>query len=561
MNSAHLSTSHKQKFEQIRAQWEAAQPSKPQQASRMPGRKARPSEAPQPLDSDNDGQNRKLRRFSSIASFMSPPSSFVSKAFSRRKQPRNSAAGSASMTALLSVGETQGLLSPSRQSSEYSSLSPTKRSPSKFDPVKAESEWLLTPKTLSRSQTMSNIPVPTKSCASSGAHSITQSRSSTSLPRSPRSRIPTPMRNAKHVAAGRAFARTSDSPSQTSQRSHMTPNLLVGVKKPMPTFMVPRKAIYKERPLGTPTVTKTYHKENVGRPSKLEGYYQLEDRTTRRDTRSLAANEGRQSMGPKAKGKQPVRSVPLLAEITKKNTNERAQTPVTVKRYQQPSKSMTKLPSLSSVHEITQVKLMGPRNPPTPPQPRTPGAPPVPNLDIIAIKNKGNSSLAIRKKSHQGPLSDGGTPSQASSRLVREVRSLSNLVPSVPRIPTKYGTPLRKKPLSPNPTLYITPLVTTPKDHHNYAEPANTALGRQVSQVSPESYWCGRFMRLSDLHRNADFGTALRPIDSASSSEGGDSSDEKRDHSVFKELSELCVTTEAKESLRVGYCPTLSKEI
>lgn len=97
----------KQKFEEIRAKWEAAQPKKQQQTGKMPGRKERLSEAYQPLDINNDGRNRKLRRFSSITSFISTPNSFMTKAFSRRKQPARSSAANTSMTTLMNVSEAE----------------------------------------------------------------------------------------------------------------------------------------------------------------------------------------------------------------------------------------------------------------------------------------------------------------------------------------------------------------------------------------------------------------------------------------------------------------------
>ncbi|OCK87615.1 uncharacterized protein K441DRAFT_701114 [Cenococcum geophilum 1.58] len=527
----------RQKFEEIRAKWEAAQPKKQQQTGRMPGRKERPSEAYQPLDIDNDGRNRKPRRFSSIASFISPPNSFMTKAFSRRKQPARSSVANTSMTTLMNVSEAERLLSASRQPSEDSGLSPIKYSPVRYDPVREETDWQNSRKALPRSQTMSNIPVPTKNRTSSGAASITQSCSSTNLPRS---RIPTPIHYpdqlaAKHIAAGKAFASASESPVKAFQRSHTPPNLLGDVNKQRPAFMIPRKAIYKERTLPTPT--KPSNKESMRRVGKVKEYSPLEDRITRRDSKSMASKsiaqtEENQDIDSKARGKQPGRRTPVLSEINKSNTNEGIRTPATVKCYQPASKPMTKPPQLSSSHEITRVKPMGPRNPPTPPQPKTPGAPAISGLDVFATK----FTTAIRKKSQFSPQSDCSTPSQAPARLVREVRSRSDPVPPVPPVPLI-------------PAQYCTPTSETKEDEG--VEPPEVANMFQISQSQTSRYWSGRFTSLSDRFRNDTFDVEMRPIDEASN-HSNRSSEERRGREVFKELSGLCMTKEAKDSLRVS---------
>lgn len=383
---------------------------------------------------------------------------------------------------------------------------------------------------------MSNIPVPTKNRTSSGAASIAQSCSSTSLPRS---RIPTPIHYpdqpaAKHIAAGKAFASASESPVKAFQRSHTPPNLLGDVNKQRPAFMIPRKAIYKERT--PPTPTKPSNKKNMRRVGKAKEYSPLEDRITRRDSKSMvnksiAETEENQEISSEARGKQPGRRTPVLSEISKSNTNERIRTPATAKRYKPAFKSMTKLPQLSSSHEITQVKLMGPHNPPTPPQPKTPGAPTIPGLDVFATK----FTTAIRKKSQFSPQSDCSTPSQASARLVREVRSRSDPVPPVPPVPQI-------------PAQYCA-LTSETKDEG--VEPPEAANMFQISQSQTSRYWSGRFMSLSDRFRNDTFDVEMRPIDEASNYSNR-SSEECRDREVFKELSRLCVTKESKDSLRVS---------
>lgn len=478
----------RQKFEEIRAKWEAAQPKKQQQTGRMPSRKERPSEAYQPLDIDNDGRNPKFRRFSSIASFISPPNSFMTKAFSRRKQQARSSAANTSMTTLMNVSEAERLSDMTQ---------------------------------LERKQIGRTHGEP-----SSGAASITQSCSPTSLPRS---RISTPIHYpdqlaVKHIAAGKAFASASESPMKAFQRSHTPPNPLGDVNKQRPAFMIPRKAIYKGRTLPTPT--KPSNKENM-RVGKAKEYSPLEDRITRRDSKSMASKsiaqtEENQEIDSKARGKQPVRRTPVLSEINKSNKNERIQTPATAKCYQPASKSMTKIPQLLSSHEITQVELMGPRNPPTPPQPKTQGAPAMPDLDAFATK----FTTAIRRKSQFSPQGHCSTLSQASARLVREVRSRSDPVPPVPPIPAQYCTP------------------TSETKEDEGVEPPEVANMFQIGQSQTSQYWSGRFMSLSDRSHNDTFDAEMRPIDKASNYSNR-SSEERRGREVFKELSRLCVTLEA----------------
>jgi hypothetical protein len=68
----------------------------------------------------------------------------------------------------------------------------------------------------------------------------------------------------------------------------------------------------------------------------------------------------------------------------------------------------------------------------------------------------------------------------------------------------------------------------------------------------PTGYWCGRFTTLSDQFRGIDADRAFHPIDDADDSDIPSLSDERRFRMVLKELSSLCVTTEAKESFRVS---------
>lgn len=296
--------------------------------------------------------------------------------------------------------------------------------------------------------------------------------------------------------------------------------------------MIPRKAIYKERTL--PTRTKPLNKENMRRVGKAKEYSPLENIITRRDSgsmagKSIAQTEENQEISSKARGRQPGRRTPVLSEINKSNTNEKIRTPATAKRYQPASNSMIKLPQLSSSREITQVKLMGPRNPPTPHQPKTPGALGMPGLDVLATK----FTTAVREKSQLSPQSDCSTPSQASARLVREVRSRSDPVPPLPPIPAQYCTP------------------TSETKEDEGVEPPEVANMFQISQSQTSRYWSGRFMSLCDRFRNNAFDVEMQLIDGASNY-SNESSDERRDREVFKELSGLCVTKEAKDSLRVS---------
>ncbi|KAF2500514.1 hypothetical protein BU16DRAFT_578452 [Lophium mytilinum] len=539
----------------------------------MGGRKAKPHDGTNLPDSGSESQHRKLYRFSSITSFMSPQTSFMSKTFLRKKQARNSAAN-VSTTTLLGAAESEALLGPNNQSPDAmrvsNLISPMRFSPVGYTPPASDDEWPST--TLPRSKTMSNIPVPaSRSRASSNAQSTTSivSRTSTAFRRT---RIPTPaknidQRNSKYVAAGNAFAQT-ESTRIKATRSHTTPNLLAGINKPHNAFMIQRKSLYETKPV-TPVVTRKSNKENIRRTSKDGGYSQLEDRTTRRDSRFLERLDYQQQTAFKGKGKQAARNTSFLSNTPPRNSNDRVRTPPTVKRYRPTaaSQSMSKLPRLSSSHEITQVKLMGPRNPPTPPTPRTPGVPRIPSFEnFAATRNaKHGPTAAIRRKPPTTSLGNRRVSSQSSVRLGREVRSksmgmLGESIPPVPPIPVKYLTPPgrilplprpRPRPL-PNRLEHLLEEAVADSKPESFISFADFVGLRQISQSMPMAYWCGRFTTLSDQFRTAEFDRALRPIDDTDDSDAADVSAERRYKMVFKELQSLCVTTEAKESLRVS---------
>ncbi|KAF2813975.1 uncharacterized protein BDZ99DRAFT_459724, partial [Mytilinidion resinicola] len=216
---------------------------------------------------------------------------------------------------------------------------------------------------------------------------------------------------------------------------------------------------------------------------------------------------------------------------------------------------MSKLPRLSSSHEITQVKLMGPRNPPTPPAPRTPGVPRIPSFEnLAATRNaKHGPTAAMRRKPPATSLGNRRVSSQSSVRLGREVRSKSmgmmgEIIPPVPPIPAKYLTPPGRVLSLPRPLLK--PLENLHEEAVADSKPesfidfADFVGLRQISQSMPMAYWCGRFTTLSDQFRTAESDRALRPIDDTDDSDAADVSDERRYKMVFKELQGLCVTTE-----------------
>lgn len=278
---AMLTYPDREKFAQIRAQWELAQPLSNNPRA-MVDHKERPTgHAPSTSDTPNAGSSKFRRKLSYGLSFISNTQ--------RRTTPGRQALGTplnlhnnthSQMDPVKGLEWRTGALTP--VPSPPNGPSPLHR-PSPGQTVGTESEKHMTaPNPLPRSLTMSFIPRPIKDeCDTPDMKMASISRNdpptSASTPgppaRVPPTKIPTPSpprddmqrhisprqyvrqystQQQKHIAAGAAFAgASSQSPSKASVRSYTAPNLHKGYKSAQPAFMVPRKATVNTRPAGS----------------------------------------------------------------------------------------------------------------------------------------------------------------------------------------------------------------------------------------------------------------------------------------------------------------------
>ena len=477
-----LTPPERQTFEQIRARWEAAQPSE-QQSANMVGRKvSQQSAGGEAHDSAGSKFRRKLSH--GLAS--------ISNTWSARKTTPSRqpvihpplAVTAPSPTAI--SRQYDAPLSPTpKPASERSIGSPTKtvapvdrESPTKRDDPDA------TPK-VPRSRTTSFLPRPVKLDSEASVTDLARAARVISPPlvtnpnlRAMPSKIPTPSPplsqrrvssprqhishytsvGEKHVAVGFAFARKSTgSPSNASARSRTTPNLVKAVNISQPAnFMAPRRPGVR-RPLTSPAVQKPALQENIPTNRRVtQRHSHVPDKTPRRDSLAVSSTlTPRRSFGPGSplsQSKQSDRGTPLTAK-KRVSSNLAPQTPRTphTARRAQPSEQIvanTHEPVfVTSSSSIAQPRLMGPRNAPTPTPLNTEAASARPAVP------RSSTDKDLQRKTLGTPNGLGGVwrSSRALAAANHEVRlprssTFHNFgrsweaAPPVPPIPDQYRT-------------------------------------------------------------------------------------------------------------------------
>jgi hypothetical protein len=283
----------RQKFAQIRAQWELAQPLSSSPLT-MAGRKERAiGHVPSTTDAANAGPSKFRRKLSYGLSFISNPRT------QRKTTPGRPVPGAGDVSlhnnsiekanTVERFGEPNNTLSPIPSPTKVTSA-PSQLSATQSLNLNSEAEigrcnnLTTTPNPLPRSLTMSFIPRPIKdecdspaiqTASSSTAHPPPFSLSAPCPPaRPPPTKIPNPSppqddtlrRNSprqyirqnstqqeKHIATGVALAGTSPSPSKASVRSYTAPNLHKIYRPPQSSLMAPRKSTIKRKPTVSPT--------------------------------------------------------------------------------------------------------------------------------------------------------------------------------------------------------------------------------------------------------------------------------------------------------------------
>ena len=433
-----LTYSDKQKFDQIRAHWEAAQPTNASSSTaKMAIRKTRQAAHQQPADEPQiPPVPSKFRRT------ISQGLSFLTHPLAQRKTPAHQAprqpllqsqtASDLRSLAKLSIISDRNI-STSDGSSKYTAdynNSPVKREVARIAAMGNDEN--ITPKTFAipRSQTMSQIPQPTRS--RSTAHFQCKPRSPV-FANNPRARpspvftptpsptdtiirapaheggqrasvltansrtsvtptaIPAPtnmpitqrrhsplhtVQQSKYIGASRAFASQRNiRPSQRPTRSQTTPNLVKhsssqSVGTPSRTRYPAKSSISK-----SPTAQAAAAKENFARALPVtKNISQRQDNATKRygvvGNRNATEGHNSQTTLPGPSFANPTGTQHMGGKVFPRN-GQLAQTPLIANRARSNATSITQLSSgdafaISGARGIEENRLLAPRNAPTP---------------------------------------------------------------------------------------------------------------------------------------------------------------------------------------------------
>lgn len=479
-----LTHADRQRFEQIRAHWEAAQPHGKRPIN-MVGRRS--SQLPPNGEDQENGGSKFRRKLSYGLAFISNPLSQRKTTPGRHKNSNISLAVTSPAASDNTVHLPEAHPSPTRTSSSSERSNGVTGKPTtpttQASPAKSV-DGEVTPKALPRSQTVSFIPRPTRSDSDM---SITESEStikikppaaiSGSKPCTMPSKIPTPSPPlsdrrvssprqylphrtslyAKHIAAGQTYTRNSTgSPSRAVMKSRTTPNLVKAANSPRPaSFMTPRTTGFK-KPTASPSTQKPHLQENTPTTTRVtQRHSQIQEKPLRRESLAVPTTlANRRSFGPGSElemGLCSRRSAPLTAR-KRLSSNLAQQHPVTARRAQPNEQVIVNTPDRT--HEpnhrsIAQPRLMGPRNPPTPTPSVNQPATPKPALP------RSHTDRDLQRKILGTPNGLGGVwrSSRALAGANHEVSKLprSNTfhgfgiswddAPPVPPVPEQYRTP------------------------------------------------------------------------------------------------------------------------
>jgi hypothetical protein len=396
--TAMLTRPDRQKFDRIRARWEAVHQDG-EETVNMVGRKV----SQQPTDGDaHPGAGSKFRRT------LSHGLALISNPLSQRKttpgrQPaHNPVLSVAAPPTIAPARQYDALPSPARD------LAPVDKSASADTaPTSAHHERLIksltsemTHQMLPRLRTTSFLPRPIKSEPEVPVTEFAQTTGLQSPPpatgyemgkmpskiptpspplerrvSSPRQYLPRhPTVQVTHAFAGHVFAgAVTGSPSKTAMRSRTTPSLVKATNSLQPpNYMASRNVAPKRHSL-SPSSQKASLRENIPTRNRLsQRQSQLQDRALRRESLAVPTTvPNRRSFvqgAPLTHSKQTNQTTPLTAK-KRLSANLAQQTPDTaVKRVQSHEKAGDAQESMPTnrVDCIAQSRLMGSQDPPTP---------------------------------------------------------------------------------------------------------------------------------------------------------------------------------------------------
>jgi hypothetical protein len=476
--TAMLTRPDRQKFEQIRARWEAAQQDE-EETTNMVGRKV--PQQPVNGDAHASGGSKFRRTLSHGLALISNPLS-QRKTTPGRQPAHNPVLAVVAPPEIGFARQYDALPSPTCNPSPVDISTSVDTGPTSLhheSPIK--SPFLAeTPKTLPRSRTTSFLPRPVKFESDTSATDLARTTRLQSPPtttdhelRTIPSKIPTPspplserrgssprqylprhtILQATHALAGHVFAGAgAGSPSKTTMRSHTTPSLVKAANLlQAPNYMAPRNTAPKRHSF-SPSAQKPVLQENIPSHNRLsQRHSQLQGKALRRESLAVPTTNPRSSVqgSPLAHSKQPTQSTPLTAK-KRLSSNLAQQTPITaVKRVQSDEKVIDAQESTPTTRldPIAPSRLMGPQDPPTPtPLPGEVGRPALP---------RSNTDKDLQRKTLGTPNGLGGVwrSSRALAAANHEVRRLPRSStfhnfggirddpPPVPPIPYQYRTP------------------------------------------------------------------------------------------------------------------------
>lgn len=460
------------RFEQIRAQWEAAQHGEAETLD-MVGRKVT-QQQPTGGDAAPHGASKFRRTLSHGLAFISNPLS------QRKITPGRHTASKPTLAVTASganahpphfdapVSQPRGLAAsenPIDAAMKPETLTQLEDT-TKNDQVNATSS------ALPRSRTTSFLPRPVRSASGGSCHdqdrtiklqpvTIVTDPKLRAMPSkipspspplserrvsSPRQYLPQPTsRREPHVASRRTpVADSAGSPSKLAVRSRTTPSLVKAVHSPQPAHNAPASKAGYKRPAGTPVTLRPTLQENIPTNHRIsQRRSQILEKNLKRE--SLAApvtTKNRTSVvqdSPLSPSKQPTQSTPSMAK-KRMSSNLAEQTPIAARRVQPKGHE----PSLTTGSPAVQPKSGPRKHTPAPLLPETP------RPELLRLKSdKEQQRKTLNTPNGLGGIWRSSRALAAANHEVRLPRSFTfhgfgtstESLPPVPAIPDQYRTP------------------------------------------------------------------------------------------------------------------------
>ncbi|KAH4268213.1 hypothetical protein HBI81_010850 [Parastagonospora nodorum] len=250
-------------------------------------------------------------------------------------------------------------------------------------------------------------------------------------------------------------ADSAGSPSKLAVRSRTTPNLVKAAHSPQPAHNAPSSKAGYKKPAGTPVTSKSTLQENVPTKHRIsQRRSQIIEKDLKRESLAAPATvKNRKSIvqdSPLGPSKQPNESTPTMAK-KRMSSNLAEHTPVTAKRVQPRGHQ----PSLTKGSPAAQPRVGPRKHTPAPLLPETP-RPELPRLK----SDKEQQRKTLNTPNGLGGIWRSSRALAAANHEVRLPRSFTfhnygtstESLPPVPAIPDQYGTPSLSSFFQPTPS-------------------------------------------------------------------------------------------------------------